>query len=736
MCPPTGKTRAGTSFISGQSISLNLGEVLRGDRIKTSDIELSMGKDETCKFLCNQNVTRKDLRRARDLIEKGYVAEWIVDNLPGATSFVTVDKTRKYYAAGFKLGYKEVAPHSGKARYYLNNHITLVFRWRKMDGKPGERGEKVIIGFEVYTKSVSAQGRRGDGCPSSSDLHDKEAEPFELYMPPNITSPSAASSGDYETLYPHSSYLPPDDYLTEANLDDNDSMQIPWSYSIYWREDDTIPWSRRWDLYFVNQEEGSRIHWLAIVNSVIIVGLLSAIVALILSRTIRGDLQKGAVTALEAGKGMGKGRSKSKGRRSRPGSGSRTPRTGEKGLPSGAAGAGLLQQPDELARDEDLDLSLSLSDDDVELATGAGAGAGALEDSTGWKPLHADVFRPPSHGHILAPLLGSGVQLLFMAFGLLLLSSLGILNPSWRGGFVSCGVGLFVAAGVGSGWVSGRVWGTFTFTSGGPHGSAYGGNGGGGGGGGGATGVAASASAVSAGNWNWNWRANALLTATLFPGLLFALIFVLNLFVWAQASSTALPFTTLVALVALWLCIQLPLVYLGCYIGVALTPPISFPTHTASLKRPIPTQPWYVRPWQSALLGGLVPFAVMFVELLFVFQAVWADKSGYYYVFGFLLLIFVLLVVTVAEVTIVSIYLSLCHENHEWWWRSFWVGAGAAAWVFAYCAWYYWVKLRVVGLLSGVLFFCWGAVGCGVLGLGLGTVGVGTGGWFVRRIYG
>lgn len=28
----------------------------------------------------------------------------IVDNLPGATAFVTMDKSKKYYAAGFKLG--------------------------------------------------------------------------------------------------------------------------------------------------------------------------------------------------------------------------------------------------------------------------------------------------------------------------------------------------------------------------------------------------------------------------------------------------------------------------------------------------------------------------------------------------------------------------------------------------------------------------------------------------------
>lgn len=31
----------------------------------------------------------------------------IVDNLPGATSFVTADKSKKYYAAGFKLGFYE-----------------------------------------------------------------------------------------------------------------------------------------------------------------------------------------------------------------------------------------------------------------------------------------------------------------------------------------------------------------------------------------------------------------------------------------------------------------------------------------------------------------------------------------------------------------------------------------------------------------------------------------------------
>jgi transmembrane 9 superfamily protein 2/4 len=53
------------------------------------------------------------------------------------------------------------------------------------------------------------------------------------------------------------------------------------------------------------------------------------------------------------------------------------------------------------------------------------------------------------------------MQLLFMATGLLVLSCLGILNPSFRGGFVSVGMGLFVFAGVFSGYFSGRLYKTF-----------------------------------------------------------------------------------------------------------------------------------------------------------------------------------------------------------------------------------------------------------------------------------
>jgi transmembrane 9 superfamily protein 2/4 len=132
--------------------------------------------------------------------------------------------------------------------------------------------------------------------------------------------------------------------------------------------------------------------------------------------------------------------------------------------------------------------------------------------------------------------------------------------------------------------------------------------------------------------------------------------------VWTQASSTALPFGTLVGLVALWLLVQVPLVYVGSWFGFVRAEPWQHPTKTASIARQIPPQPWYMRGVNGILLSGLIPFAVLFIELLFVFKNLWQDKSGYYYVFGFLSVVSTILIVTVSEVTIIVTYSQLCAE--------------------------------------------------------------------------
>ena len=134
---------------------------------------------------------------------------------------------------------------------------------------------------------------------------------------------------------------------------------------------------------------------------------------------------------------------------------------------------------------------------------------------------------------------------------------------------------------------------------------------------------------------------------------------------------------------------------------------------------------------QVVLLAGLVPFAVLFIELMFVFKSLWQDKSGYYYVFGFLSVVSTILIITVSEVTIIATYMQLCSEvrswqpfktkshqltlpqNYHWWWQSFFVGGGSAFWV----------------------FFSYSFLACAVYGLLTGTVGFLTAYAFVRRLY-
>lgn len=57
-------------------MGLNLGEVLRGDRIAVSDYELVMGRDEKCKVLCERKVDKEGVRWGRELVRENYNVEW------------------------------------------------------------------------------------------------------------------------------------------------------------------------------------------------------------------------------------------------------------------------------------------------------------------------------------------------------------------------------------------------------------------------------------------------------------------------------------------------------------------------------------------------------------------------------------------------------------------------------------------------------------------------------------
>ena len=56
----------------------------------------------------------------------------------------------------------------------------------------------------------------------------------------------------------------------------------------------------------------------------------------------------------------------------------------------------------------------------------------------------------------------------------------------------------------------------------------------------------------------------------------------------------------------------------------------------------------------------------------------------FYYVFGFLALVLLILVVTCSEIAVVLCYFQLCNEDYEWWWRSFLTAGSSGLYLFLY----------------------------------------------------
>merc|ERR1719229_1984927 len=149
---------------------------------------------------------------------------------------------------------------------------------------------------------------------------------------------------------------------------------------------------------------------------------------------------------------------------------------------------------------------------------------------------------------------------------------------------------------------------------------------------------------------------------------MFLVFFILNLFIWGTKSSGAVPFTTMFAILVLWFGISVPLVFLGAFFGYKKAP-VSLPVRTNQIPRQIPAQPWYISGVFSSLVGGILPFGAVFTELFFIMSSIWQHQ--FYYLFGFLALVLIILIVTCAEISIALTYFQLTSEDYRWWWRSF-----------------------------------------------------------------
>jgi len=315
-------------------------------------------------------------------------------------------------------------------------------------------------------------------------------------------------------------------------------------------------------------------------------------------------------------------------------------------------------------------------------------------EETGWKLVHGDVFRRPRFSKLLVVSIGSGVQILGMSVVTLIFALLGFLSPAHRGGLLQSMMLLFTFMGVTAGYVSSRLYKVFN-------------------------------------GEDWKWA--TLLTAFFYPGIFFTIFFVLNLFIWGQKSSGAVPFTTMFALLVLWFGISVPLVFLGSYVGFRKEA-IDLPVRTNQIPRQIPVQPWFIRPVFTSLVGGVLPFGAVFTELFFIMSSLWQHQ--FYYLFGFLALVLVILVVTCAEISIALTYFQLASEDYTWWWRSFFASASSGIYVFLYSILYFSTRLQIEKFVSTLLYFGYMLIISIIFFLLTGSIGTIATFYFVRAIYG
>jgi len=317
-------------------------------------------------------------------------------------------------------------------------------------------------------------------------------------------------------------------------------------------------------------------------------------------------------------------------------------------------------------------------------------------EETGWKLVHGDVFRRPNHSTLLAVSVGSGMQVTGMAVMTLIFALLGFLSPARRGSLLQSMMLVFTLMGVLAGYTSSRFVKVFDGDEA-------------------------------------RWKCTTLATAFLYPGLFFSIFFVLNLMIWGAKSSGSVPFSTMFAVLVLWFGVSVPLVFFGAYAGFRKSA-VELPVKVSKVARAIPDRPWYSKPLVTSLIGGMLPFGAVFTELFFIMSSLWLHQ--FYYLFGFLALVLVILCVTCSEISIALTYFQLTSEDYRWWWTAFFGSGSSGIYVFMYSMLYFSTRLRIDRVDSTILYFGYMGIISVLFMLLTGAIGCLSSFWFVRAIYG
>ncbi|UPQ99482.1 nonaspanin [Chloropicon primus] len=326
-------------------------------------------------------------------------------------------------------------------------------------------------------------------------------------------------------------------------------------------------------------------------------------------------------------------------------------------------------------------------------------GPGEIErEDTGWKLISGDVFRAPPKAGTLTTYIGSGVQISACLFISLALMAFGLISPVKRGALMTWILVTYFLLAVLGGYVGVKFHIDITRSKDG-------------------------------------WRLISLRISLFLAGIVIAILTLLNIVLGAAKSTQGIPFLPMFFLFLMWVLLSVPLTFVGGYFA-SKKEPVKYPVRTNQIPREIVNKSTSVitHPLFIVFLSGLLPFGVMYVDLYFIFSAMF--EHLYYYAFGFLFGMTFITAIACIEMSIVSTYMILCIEDYRWWWRSFFAGGSVALYFALYGLSYLIFDSGLEGSLSKFVFLCYLSIMSTIVYISMGALSFAVSYVFVRKIYG
>lgn len=298
------------------------------------------------------------------------------------------------------------------------------------------------------------------------------------------------------------------------------------------------------------------------------------------------------------------------------------------------------------------------------------------------------------HPSLFCAVLGVGCQFLCLAFGIMIMAIMGLFHPHRHGAINTAAVLLYALTSCVAGYVSSSFYRKFN---------------------------------------GERWVGNIILASSLFTAPFFTVWCVINTVHWYAGSTQALPFTTILLLIFIWILVGFPLTVIGGIFGKNTATDFDAPCRTKAVPRPIPVQPWYRTNLAHMLFGGFLPFSAISVELYYIFATIWGREQ--YVLYGILCIVFIILLSVSACVSVALTYFQLSSEDWRWWWRSLFSAGSIAFFVFFYGIFYFNHRSNMSGVVQTVEFFGYMTLTCYVFFLTLGSFSFFASLRFIRYIY-